>query len=189
MEQLLKNFKSRNMNAYFVKNRDEARKKAIELIPKKATIGFGGSATLEEIGILDELRQRKDFTLLDRSKAKPEDIKNLYSQMFSADIFLSGTNAITELGQLVNVDGVGNRVAAITFGPKKVIIVVGKNKITKDLDSALDRIRKIALKKNMERLKGRGWDPENMWGQVSIIERQKDPERMHIIIVDEELGY
>lgn len=72
---------------------------------------------------------------------------------------------------------------------KKVIIVIGKNKLTKDIESALERIKKVALVKNLEKLKSRGWTEENMWGQISIIERQREPERIHVIIVDEELGY
>jgi hypothetical protein len=189
MEKIIAALKSRNMNGYHVKNREEAKKKILELIPKNAVIGFGGSLTLEQVGILDELRMRKDIVLLDRTSAKTQDLPKLYSDMFSADVFLSGTNALTEKGQLVNVDGRGNRVAAITFGPKKVIIVIGKNKIVKDIESGLERIRKVAIPKNMERLKAKGWDAENMWGQISIIERQREPTRMDVIIIDEELGY
>ena len=189
MEKIIQAMKSRNMDGYFVKNREEAKNKALELIPKNSVVGFGGSVTLEQIGILDELRQRKDIKLLDRTNTNPEEVQTLYSKMFSADIFLSGTNALTEKGQIINVDGAGNRVAAITFGPRKVVIVIGKNKIVKDIDAGLERVKKVALVKNLERLKTRGWDSENMWGQISIIERQRFPGRMHIIIVDEELGY
>ena len=192
MEDLIKALKSRNMNGYFVKSSREAKLKALELIPKNAVVGFGGSATLQQIGILEELRGRKDIKLLDRTRVKLEELPELFSKIFSADIFLSGTNAITKKGQLVNVDGIGNRVAAITYGPKKVIIIIGKNKITKDSDSALERIKKVSLVKNIERMKETGrtdWSMENMWGQVSIIERQRIPDRIHVIIVDEELGF
>ena len=192
MEKLIQILKSRSMNGYFVKTKEQAKNKALELIPRNSIVGFGGSATLQEIGLLDELRQRKDIKLYDRISAKAKDMPKLNIDSLSADIFLSGTNSITEKGQLVNVDGVGNRVAAIIFGPKKVIIIAGKNKVTKDIDSALDRIKKVALVKNMERMKKFGrkdWNEENMWGQVSIIERQRDPNRMHVIIVDEELGF
>jgi L-lactate utilization protein LutB len=188
-EKIINALKNRNMSGYFVKNKEEAKKKALELIPKNAIIGFGGSITLEQIGILDLLREKKDITLLDRTKVELEEMPALYSKMFSAEVYLSGTNALTENGQIVNVDGRGNRVAAIAFGPRKVIIVVGKNKITPSIDSALERIKKVALPKNLERFKGKDWNSENMWGQVSIIERQRDPNRIHVIIVDEKLGF
>jgi hypothetical protein len=188
-DKIIMSFKSRNISCYTVSHKEDALRKIIELIPKGAVIGYGGSQTLEQIGILEELRKNKNIKLLDRIKVKPEDLAVLYSSMFSADVYLSGTNAITEVGQIVNVDGIGNRVAAINYGPKKVIIVVGRNKITKNIKSALDRIKKISLVRNMERLKGKGWNKENMWGQISIIERQRDPGRIHLIIVNEDLGF
>jgi hypothetical protein len=190
------------MNGYFVSDRNEAIEKAFELIPEKSTIGFGGSTTLEQIGILDELRTKTNITVLDRTKLKdPNDIKKLYLQMFSSDVFLSSTNAITMEGQLVNVDGRGNRVAMITFGPKKVIIIAGRNKITKDIDSAMKRLQTIACPMNLKRVNdlaknspvftNNKWTKESIWGQVSIIERQlkNENDRIHVIIVDEDLGF
>ena len=200
MQELIDSLRKRNINGYFVKDKDEAVKKALELIPSNSSVGFGGSVTLEQIGILDILRQRKDIELLDRTKV--EDSKRLYelyARMFSCDVFLSSSNAISEKGQIVNVDGRGNRVAAITFGPKKVIIIVGKNKITSDLDAAVERVRKVACPRNVKRLKELARSSpvastieiteEKIWGQVSIIERQLDKDRIHVIIVDESLGF
>ena len=119
--------------------------------------------------------------------------------MFSCDIFLSSANAITSNGQIVNVDGRGNRVAMITYGPGKVIIIAGRNKITGTLDSALERIRKIACPMNVKRLKEMAKSSpistnveiseERIWGQVSVIERQIDRNRIHVIIVGENLGF
>ncbi|MGB7061482.1 MAG: lactate utilization protein [Candidatus Zixiibacteriota bacterium] len=200
MQELIDNLKARNMNGYFVSGKDEALNKALELIPENSSVGFGGSVTLEQIGILDVLRERKDIELLDRTKVKDsKQLYELYARMFSCDVFLSSSNAITEKGQIVNVDGRGNRVAAITFGPKKVIIIVGKNKITSDLDAAVDRIRKVACPLNAKRLKGLAKSSpvastieiteEKIWGQVSIIERQLDQDRIHVIIVNENLGF
>lgn len=192
MQNLIKEMEKRNISAFTVKNRKDALAKALSMIPKSSTIGFGGSTTLEEIGILDLLRNKKDIILLDRTKVTPEKTAELYSKIFSCDIFLSSANAITEKGQIVNVDGRGNRVAAITYGPKKVIIIAGKNKVTKDVDSALDRIKKVACPKNLERMKSIGntsWNKENIWGQISIIEHQQEKGRMNVILVDEELGY
>lgn len=200
MQQLIDNLKGRNINGYFVSNKDEALNKALDLIPQNSSVGFGGSVTLEQIGILDVLRKRKDIQLLDRTKLKTSNqLYELYIKMFSCDVFLSSSNALTEKGQMVNVDGRGNRVAMITFGPKKVIIIVGKNKITDNLDAALDRIKKVACPLNVKRLKELAKSSpvaskieiteERIWGQVSIIERQLDKDRIHVIIANENLGY
>ncbi|UCB53121.1 MAG: lactate utilization protein [Candidatus Zixiibacteriota bacterium] len=200
MQELIDSLKKGNMNGYLVSDKDEALNKALELIPVNSSVGFGGSVTLEQIGILDALRERKDVELLDRTKVKDsKQLYELYARMFSCDVFLSGSNAITEKGQIVNVDGRGNRVAAITFGPKKVIIVVGKNKITSDLDAAVERIRKVACPLNVKRLKELAKSSpvastieiteEKIWGQVSIIERQLDEDRIHVVIVNENLGF
>jgi hypothetical protein len=192
MQEIIKSLKERSINGYFVSNKDEALKEALALIPSGSKVGFGGSVTLEQIGILDILRKQNNIKLLDRTKVSQEEKVKLYTDMFSADIFLSGSNALTKDGKIINVDGIGNRVAAITYGPRKVIIIVGKNKIVEDQNAALDRIKNVAVKKNIERMKKKGiteWSEETMWGQIGIIERQRDINRMHVIIVDEELGY
>jgi hypothetical protein len=192
MQEIIKSLKERSINGYFVSNKDEALKEALALIPSGSKVGFGGSVTLEQIGILDILRKQNNIKLLDRTKVSQEEKVKLYTDMFSADIFLSGSNALTKDGKIINVDGIGNRVAAITYGPRKVIIIVGRNKIVEDQNAALDRIKNVAVKKNIERMKKKGiteWSEETMWGQIGIIERQRDINRMHVIIVDEELGY
>ena len=200
MQELIDNLRKRNMNGYLASGKDEAVKKALELIPENSSVGFGGSVTLEQIGILDILRQTEDIELLDRTKVKDSKrLYELYARMFSCDVFLSSSNAITDKGQIVNVDGRGNRVAAMTFGPKKVIIIVGKNKITSDLEAAIERIRKVACPMNVKRLKELAKSSpvastieiseEKIWGQVSIIERQLDKERIHVIVVNESLGF
>ena len=200
IQKLLSNFEKRNINSYFVTNADEAIRAALQLIPPESRIGFGGSVTLEQIGILDLLRERGDIELLDRTKVEePGDLHRLYIEMFDCDIFLSSANAVTMKGQLVNVDGRGNRVAMMTYGPSRVIIIVGKNKIVGDLDDAIDRVRKVACPMNVQRMKKLAESSpiastieiteERIWGQVSIIERQLDGDRMHVIIVDEELGF
>jgi len=191
MEELINSLKKRNMNGYFVKDKVAAKEKVINLIGESKTIAFGGSVTLDEIGILDHLRNDSNIKLLDKSQVPPEQIGDILIKSFGADVYLSSTNAITRSGIIVNVDGTGNRVAALSFGPRKVIIVAGINKITEDSKKAIHRIRTIALPKNAKRLKD---NPvytvqENMWCAVSSIERQINPDRMHIIIVDEELGY
>jgi hypothetical protein len=200
MRRILDSLSARNMNGYFVATREEALQRAIELIPRGSSVGFGGSVTLEQLGILDVLRGRDDIELLDRATVTNADqLYELYIKMFSCDVFLSGSNALTEKGQIVNVDGRGNRVAMITFGPRRVVIIVGSNKITKDLDSALRRLRKVACPLNVKRIRDlAGSSPiapseeiseETLWGQVSIVERQIDGDRIHVIIVNESLGF
>ena len=199
-EKLIKGLSKRKMNGYLVQDRKEALKKVLSLIPNNSKIGFGGSVTLEEVGILDEIRKRDDLYLYDRTKVyDKKKSRDLHIKMFSSDVFLSGTNAITEKGQLVNVDGIGNRTAMIAYGPKKVIIIIGKNKITNHLDSAIDRIKKVALPLDLKRVKEMSknspifssinWTKETIWGHVSIIERQLNPDRIHVIIVNEDLGF
>lgn len=200
MNEIIENFRKRNMNCYFATDKKEALALIFKLLPPKATIGFGGSVTLEEIGILELLRKNENYTLYDRTREKNlENLEKLYRKMFSADVFLTSSNAITEKGQIVNVDGKGNRVAMITFGPKKVIIVVGKNKITKDSLSGIERVKKVATPLNVKRLikasKEKSEDnalditEEKIWGQVSVIERQLEKDRIHVVIVGEKLGF
>ena len=199
-EELIANLSKRNMNGYFVQDRITAKEKALSLIPKHSKIGFGGSVTLEEVGILDELRKKDCYFLYDRTKVTDKNKSwVLHIKMFSSDIFLSGTNAITKKGQLVNVDGIGNRTAMIAYGPKKVIIIIGKNKITNDLESAIERLKKVALPLDLKRVKEMAknssifssinWTKETIWSHVSIIERQINPNRIHVIIVNEDLGF
>ncbi|MBD3164903.1 lactate utilization protein [Candidatus Woesearchaeota archaeon] len=201
MDKVIAALKSRNMNGYFVKDREEAREKALSLIDKDMQISFAGSVTLRETGLLDELR-KGGYKLIDRDLAKP----NLYMKHWvmknyaNKGIFLSGSNALTEDGKIVNMDGWGNRVNGINYGPEKVIIVAGRNKIVKDLDAAVQRIARVASPKNTKRLgkgtpcaeKGECVDcrsPDRICNILSVVQFQNIPDRIHVIIVNEELGY
>ena len=201
MKKVIRALKERRMNGYFVENKEEAKKKVIELIDKAKQISCGGSVTLEEIGIFDELRNG-NYNFIDRDLAKT----NFYMKHWvmknctSSGVYLSGSNALTEDGKIVNMDGWGNRVNAINYGPEKVIIVVGRNKIVPDLDGAIDRIAKVASPKNTRRLlkntpcvkNGECMDcrsSDRICNILSVIQFQKDADRVHVIIVDEELGY
>ena len=199
-DKLIANLGKRNINSCLVANGGEAVDAALRLIPPGSRIGFGGSVTLEQIGILDLLRERDDVTLLDRTRVvDPSELHRLYVEMFGCDVFLTSANAVTMQGQLVSVDGRGNRIAMTTYGPRRVIVIVGRNKIAGGLDAAIDRIRKVACPKNVERMKNLARSSpiastieiteERIWGQISIIERQLDGSRMHVILVDEELGF
>jgi L-lactate utilization protein LutB len=190
IDTLVENLKKRNINAYKVASKEEALQLALRFVPDGTLVGFGGSVTLEQIGLLDELRKIESIYVLDRTKASsPIESREISRKCLLSDVFFSGCNAITSEGQLVNVDGIGNRVAALNFGPRRVVIIAGKNKIVDNIDAAMERVRKVAMPLNIERLKGKGWDVENMWGQVSIIERQRDNERLHVILVDDNLGF
>lgn len=195
------NLKKRRFNVIFAESKEAAKKMIIELIPKNSTIGFGGSITLEEIGILDYYRNSIDYDLLDRTATiSPDEKSRIAHECLDADFFLSGANGITEDGKIVNIDYRGNRVAAILFGPDKVIIVAGKNKISKDVDESIKRIKNIVVKKNAKRL---DWktpcffsdecldcsSDKRMCGVITISEFQTVPDRITVFIVDEELGY
>lgn len=193
-------FSRRKMNLHEASCREEAVETALELIPSGARVGFGGSVTLEQTGILDLLRGREDIDLLDRTLVTTADgLHSLYLEMFSCDVFLTSANAITQSGQLVNVDGRGNRVAMIAYGPSRVIVIAGRNKITPDLDAAIERTRTVATPLNVKRIRelaakspiGSNVEitEDRIWGQVSVIERQMDPDRIHVILVDEDLGF
>lgn len=151
MEKTAEALRKNSMEAYVVSDKKEAAEKVMSLIPKGAVIASGGSMTLKECGIIDMIKS-PDYTYLDRNSVKPEEISEIYRKSFSADVYLSSTNAVTENGELYNVDGNSNRVAAIAYGPESVIIVVGYNKIVKDLDEAANRVKRIAAPANTIRL-------------------------------------
>ena len=152
-ERVVTALQKNNFTAEYVQNRTQALTRMLELIPPGTSVGCGGSQTNKEIGILTALKERGN-ELIDWATPgfTPEQMLEARRRMLLSDVFISGTNAITLDGQLVNVDGTGNRVAAITFGPKKVIITAGINKVATDVDNALKRIRLIAAPINNKRL-------------------------------------
>lgn len=153
IERLLKNLKNNNMKGFYVKTREELINKIKQLIQEESLIGVGDSMTLFETGIIDLLRHG-DYNFLDKYKENLSRVEKdkIYSDTFSADSFLCSTNAITEKGELYNIDGYGNRVAAMIFGPKQVIVVAGINKIVKNLEEAKSRVKNIAAPIDAKRL-------------------------------------
>lgn len=198
MDALKSALEKNNMVAHFVSDRSAARKLVLSMIGKDDVVGVGGSMTLEECGIHDELRKRCLF--LDWLNAKDNAEKDeLRRKTLCCDVFVSGTNSVTMDGKLVNTDGRGNRVAAMIFGPKKVIVVAGKNKIVKDVKEAVWRIKNVASPKNCSRLgkktpcaeSGLCADcssPDRICSSTVILERQQS-QRIHVVLVDEVLGY
>ena len=143
-----------HFDAYYFSNREEAVEKIMELIPAEDTVSWGGTATVDELGIKDLLRQRGQ-ALLDRDTAKDASERmSIMRQGLLADTFLMSSNAITEEGELYNIDGNGNRVAALCFGPKSVIVVAGMNKVVADMDAAYSRVRHLAAPANAQRFAG-----------------------------------
>jgi len=147
-ERSQKTAKALNKNGFmavYVEDRGKAREEMLKLIPEKASIGAGGSMTIREIGILEDLAKR-GHTLYDHWQPglSKEEILNIRHAQLSCDVFFTSANALTLEGVLVSTDGIGNRICAMTFGPKKVIIAVGANKIVKNLEEALQRIKEVA---------------------------------------------
>lgn len=143
--------KSRHFDAYYCSTKEEALKKALQLIPEGVTVSWGGSASVDEIGLKDAVKNG-NYVTIDRDTAKtPEERWELMRQGLLCHTFLTGTNALSEDGQLVNIDGNGNRVAAMTFGPDNVIVIAGINKVTKTVEDALSRVRNTAAPINAQR--------------------------------------
>ena len=190
-----------NIECMLAKSREEALARALELIPEDAEVGLGGSVSVEEIGLLQKLRDG-DYTLHDQYEIGIDMEENMARRRkgMVAPYFVTGTNAITEDGQLVNLDGMGNRVAAQMFGPTKVVLIAGTNKIVKDVHEAFDRLQNVAAPTNAKRV-GMGTpcaetgecidcdSPMRICNMYTIIRRMMFPGRVTLILVDEKLGF
>ena len=149
---IIKNLHRRHIEGFYCPTAEEAVKKVSELIEDGSSVTWGGTMTVRDLGIPQVLKDRGTLEVLDRDLAKtPEDKQTMYLKAFSADVYLSSANAISEDGVIVNIDGNGNRVAAITWGPKKVIFVIGLNKVAQTVEAALARARSTASPINAAR--------------------------------------
>ncbi len=147
---VVENLQKRHFDAYYCQTKEDALKKAIELIPEDDVVSWGGSVSIDEIGLLNYVKENRQ--VIDRDSAKsPEERVHLMRQSLLCDTFLMSTNSMTEDGVLVNIDGNGNRVAALCYGPKSVVMIVGVNKVCKTLDDAISRARNIAAPINIQR--------------------------------------
>lgn len=151
-QRVVKALKSNNFEASYYNTKEEALEHLLDTIPEQSKLGIGGSLTLREVGLLEKLRE-KGFILYDHNNQSltPEEKKEQRYKQLSSDIFLASSNAITLKGELVNIDGIGNRVASMSFGPEKVIIVAGINKVVRDIEEGLQRIRMYAAPLNTKR--------------------------------------
>lgn len=189
------------MRGYYAADQEELTGLLDSLIPEHSTVGCGDSVTLEQLGVFDYLRS-SDIVFYDKHKEglSSAEKRELYLNNFRADIFISGANAVTENGEIINIDGNGSRVAPMLYGPRKVILIVGSNKIAKDVESGLLRARQIAAPLDAKRLAkdtpcvklGKCIDckSENrICNDFVMISRQFDPNRIHVIIIDGSYGY
>lgn len=197
----INSLKKNGMNGYLVNSHEELIEKINELTNDGDTVSCGGSMSLFETGVIDYLRSGK-YNFLDRYEdgLSKDDLKKLYRNTFSADVYFTSTNAITEKGELYNVDGNGNRVAAMLYGPDKVIIIAGVNKIVENIEEAIKRNERVSAPANCKRLNratpcvkvGHCMDcssEERICNEYTIIRRQGNKDRIHVIFLNEELGY
>ena len=197
---IIKNMEKRQIEGYYCPDKESALQKALGLIPKGSSIGWGGSITLSETGLLDAI-QNGDYKIIDRDKVTSlEDQRKIYGEICMSDFFLMSTNAITLDGELINIDGRGNRVAFLCYGPQNVIILAGMNKVVTDIDSGFKRVRNIASPPNTIRLNKKTpcsvtgkcedcYSPDCICGQFVVTRRSGVPNRIKVILIGEELGY
>ena len=197
---LIRNLKRRHIQAVYCPTSKEAVQTLIDMLPNKAVITWGGSATIRDIGVPQALRDNGSFIIKDRELASsPEEAQDIYRQAFHADVYLSSANAISQDGVIVNIDGNGNRVAAITFGPKQVIFLIGINKICQDVDSAIKRARATASPINAARFSintpcqtdgicHNCNSTDSICNYIHLL-RNSPRDRHKVILIGEDLGY
>lgn len=196
-EKVIKGLKNRNIEGYYAETAEEAKKIALGLIDEGSSVTMGGCMSAREIGLVDALIEG-NYNFIDRDKY--EDKRAAALMAYDCDAFLASCNAMTEDGVMVNIDGNANRVSAIAFGPKKVIFVVGMNKVCADVDSAMKRARNVAAPINAQRFEintpcnktGSCFDcssPDSICCQFLITRRSLHPGRMYVILVNEDLGF
>ena len=197
---VVKALESRNMEAYYVKTKDAALAKALELIPEGSSISWGGTMSAQEIGLTDALH-KGNYDVYDREQVETrEEKEKIAHQALNCDFFIGSTNALSEDGVLVNVDGNANRVAAFAYGPKNVLLIVGMNKVVKTEADAMSRARNEAAPINAQRFgvntpcvkNGSCFNcksPQCICCQILITRFSKVPKRTKIILVDENLGF
>ena len=197
---VVKALDSRNMEAYYVKTKEAALAKALELIPEGSSISWGGTMSAQEIGLTDALH-KGNYDVYDREQVETrEEKEKIAHQALNCDFFIGSTNALSEDGVLVNVDGNANRVAAFAYGPKNVLLIVGMNKVVKTEADAMSRARNEAAPINAQRFgvntpcvkNGSCFNcksPQCICCQILITRFSKVPKRTKIILVDENLGF
>ena len=191
---------SRGFCACYCNTKQDALIKALSFIPEGKTVSWGGCKSAEEIGLIEAVKNG-NYTVLDRDTAQtPEERQQIMKQALTCDVFLTGTNAITETGELVNIDGMGNRVAAMTYGPNSVIVIAGMNKLVSNVMDAANRARTTAAPINAQRfdiktpckIDGACHDcnsPDSICSYIVRTRRCKPEGRIKVILVGESLGF
>lgn len=201
-EHLIKQLRQRHYEAFYFNTSSEAVKAITDMIPDGSTVTWGGSMTIRDMGLTAALHQRPALELWDRDLAPDRAAaQEIYRKAFRADYYLSSVNALSEDGEIVNIDGNGNRVAAITFGPKKVILVVGINKVAKNLQAAIDRARGTAAPINAQRFADLNTpcrtdgvchdckSPDCLCNYIEIMRNSRPAGRHTVVLVGENLGF
>lgn len=193
------NFNKRGFEAYYCPTKEDALAKTISLIPEDHVVSWGGSVSINDIGLRPYVLEHRQ--VIDRDTAKtPEERKELLRKALLCDTFIMGTNAATEDGQLYNIDGTGNRVAALIFGPKQVVVIVGMNKVEPTLDAAITRARSVASPMNMQRFSKKTpcaitgmcadcLSPDSICNQMVRTRRCAPAGRIKVILVGENVGF
>ncbi len=199
-DSIIEKFNKRGIEGYYCENAEDALLTAKRFLTPGCSISWGGSETLNEIGLLDEL-VASDYIIYDRNTAKtPEEKSAMYSKIVTVDYYFMSSNAITLDGQLVNIDGIGNRVACLITGPKNVIIIAGMNKIVTDTTTGVERVRNMASPPNAVRLGSKTpcaelgkctncLTDDCLCCEIVITRKSRIPGRIKVILVGEELGY
>lgn len=196
-QKVIKGLQSRNMTGSYAASREEALQQALEMIPEGSTVTMGGAMSAHEIGLVDALKEG-NYHFIDRDAMTDKRAAMLAA--YDADVFLSSANAITEDGVMVNIDGNANRVSAIAQGPKKVLFIVGMNKVCDDVDGAVKRARAVAAPANAQRFglstpcskTGSCMNcksPDTICCQILITRFSRHPGRIHVILVNDSLGF
>ncbi|MBR0386634.1 MAG: lactate utilization protein [Clostridia bacterium] len=196
-QKVIKGLNSRNMTGYYAADREEALKTALSLIPEGSSVTMGGGMSIHEIGLSQALKEG-NWHFIDRDQIADKRAAMLAA--YDADVFLSSVNAMTEDGILVNIDGNANRVSAIAQGPKKVLFIVGMNKVCDDIDGAMKRARNVAAPSNAQRFglstpcakTGSCMNcksPDTICCQFLITRFSRHPGRIHVILVNDFLGF
>ncbi|MBR5953448.1 MAG: lactate utilization protein [Pseudobutyrivibrio sp.] len=199
-QKVIKGLESRNMTGYYAATKEEALKIALDLIPETSSVTMGGAMSAREIGLVDALKNG-NYNFIERENAEtPEEKRAVTLKGYDADYFLSSANAITEDGVMVNIDGNSNRVSFIAHGPKHVIFIVGMNKVCDDIDGAMKRARNVAAPINAQRFglttpcaqTGSCMNcksPDTICCQFLITRYSRHNDRMHVILVNDSLGF
>ena len=195
-QKVIKGLESRNMTGYYAADREEALKKALELIPEGSTVTMGGAMSAVEIGLVDAL-VNGNYDFLDRNQMEP---REALLKGYDADVFLTSANAMTEDGVMVNIDGNANRVSYIANGPKKIVAIVGMNKVCDDVDGAMKRARNVAAPTNAQRFEintpckktgscANCKSPDTICCQFLVTRYSRHAGRIHVILVNDSLGF